>query len=64
MTYFFKYHIWSKIGHSWVMSSKPLKVRVSINELPILVEKKSKQTDLNDTPNRCHYPLMIYLNLE
>ena len=28
-----------------------LEVRVPINELPTQVEKKSKQTDLNDTPN-------------
>jgi hypothetical protein len=30
------------------MSSKPLKVWVPITELHTLVEKKSKQTDLND----------------
>ena len=32
------------------MSLKPLEVRVQIIELPTLVEKKSKEMDLNDTP--------------
>ena len=32
------------------MSSKPLEVRVPNTDLPTLVEKKSKQMDLNDTP--------------
>ena len=38
------------------MSSKPLEVRVLITELPTLVEKKSKQTDLNDTPEPMSSP--------
>jgi hypothetical protein len=33
-----------------VMSSKSLEVRGQITETPTLVDKKSKQTDLNDTP--------------
>ena len=33
-----------------VMSSKSLEVRVPITETPTLVDKKSKQMDLNDTP--------------
>ena len=40
------------------MSSKPLEVRVLITELPTLVEKKSKQTDLNDTPE----PMSLLIN--
>ena len=40
------------------MSSKPLEVRVPITELPTLVEKKSKQTDLNDT----HEPMSLPIN--
>ena len=34
------------------MSSKPLEVRVPNTDLPTLVEKKSKQMDLNDTPEQ------------
>ena len=45
------------------MSSKPLEVRVPITELHTLVEKKSKQTDLNDTPELMSLPpLMTYLS--
>ena len=39
------------------MSSKPLEVRVPITELPTLVEKKSKETDLNDTPEPMSLPI-------
>ena len=39
------------------MSSKLLEVRVPITELPTLVEKKSKQTDLNDTPEPMSLPI-------
>ena len=39
------------------MSSKPLEVRVPITELPTLVEKKSKQTDLKDTPKLMSLPI-------
>jgi hypothetical protein len=39
------------------MSSKPLEVRVPITELPMLVEKKSKQTDLKDTPEPMSLPI-------
>ena len=39
------------------MSSKPLEVRFPITELPMLVEKKSKQTDLNDTPEPMSLPI-------
>ena len=38
------------------MSFKPLEVRVPITELPTLVEKKSKQTDLNGTPEPMSLP--------
>ena len=40
-------------------TSKPFEVWVLITELPTLVKKKTKQTDLNDTPK--HYSLMTYL---
>ena len=39
------------------MSSKPLEVQVPITELPMLVEKKSKQTDLSDTPEQMSLPI-------
>ena len=39
------------------MTSRPLEVRVPITELPMLVEKKSKQTDLNDTPEPMSLPI-------
>ena len=39
------------------MSSKPLEVRVPITELPTLVEKKSKQKDLHDTPKPMSLPI-------
>ena len=39
------------------MSSKPLEVWVPITELPTLVEKKSKQTDLNDTLEPLSLPI-------
>ena len=39
------------------MSSKPLEVWVTITELPMLVEKKSKQTDLNNTPEPMSLPI-------
>ena len=32
------------------MTLKPLEIGVPITELPTYVEKKSKQMDLNDTP--------------
>jgi hypothetical protein len=38
-----------------------VEVRVLITELPTLVEKKSKQTDLNNTPDVITYPLMTYV---
>ena len=40
------------------MSSKPLGVQVPITELPTLVGKKLKQTDLNDT----HKPMSLSIN--
>ena len=40
------------------MSSKPLEGGVPITELHMLVEKKSKQTDLNDTPE----PMSLLIN--
>ena len=39
------------------MTTKPLEVRVPITELPMQVEKKSKQTDLNDTPKPMSLPI-------
>ena len=46
------------------MTSKPLEVRVPITELPTLVEKKSKQTYLNNKPEQMSLPiLMTYLML-
>ena len=39
------------------MSSKLLDLRVPITELPTLVKKKSKQTDLNDTPELMSLPI-------
>ena len=47
------------------MSLKPLEVRVPITELPTLVEKKSKQTDLNNTPEPMSLPIndISYSNL-
>ena len=46
------------------MSSKPLKVWVPITELHTLVEKKSKQTDLDDTLEPMSLPITItYLRL-
>ena len=39
------------------MSSKPLEVRIPITEQPMLVEKKSKQTDLNNTPELMSLPI-------
>ena len=47
----------NKLGDQRVMSSKPLEVQVLITELPTLVEKKSKQTDLNDTPEPMSLPI-------
>ena len=46
------------------MSLKPLEVRVQIIELPALVEKKSKEMDLNDIPEPMSLPiiLMTYLS--
>ena len=46
----------NKVGHYWVMTLKPLKVWVPITELLMLVEKNSKQTDLNDTPEPMPLP--------
>ena len=40
------------------MSSKPLEVQVPITELPTLMEKKSKQTDLKNTPE----PMSLLIN--
>ena len=34
-----------------------LEVRVPITEQPMLVDKKSKQTDLNDTPEPMSLPI-------
>ena len=39
------------------MSSEPLEVWVPITKLPTLVEKKSKQMDLNDTPEPMSLPI-------
>ena len=47
----------AKVCDEWVMSLKPLEVRVSITELPTLVEKKSKQMDLNNTPEPMSLPI-------
>ena len=43
------------------MPSKPLEGRVLITELSRLVEKKSKQTDLNDTPEPMSLPILSKL---
>ena len=48
----------SKVGDLRVMISKLVVLQVTITELPILVEKKSKQTDLNDTPQ----PMLLPVN--
>ena len=47
------------------MSSKLLEVLVWITELPMLVEKKSKQTDLNGTPELMSLPIndLSYMGL-
>ena len=42
------------------MSSKPLEVQIPITELPKLVEKKSKQMDLKDTPEPMLLPINEY----
>ena len=47
----------NKVGHYWVMTSKPLEVWAPITELPMLVEKKSKQTGLNDTLEPMSLPI-------
>ena len=39
----------AKVCDEWVMSLKPLEILVLITELLTLLEKKPKQTDLNDT---------------
>ena len=39
------------------MSFKPLEVQVPITELPTLAEKKSKQMDLNGTPEPMSLPI-------
>ena len=39
------------------MSSKLLKVRVLITELPTLVEKRSNKMDLNNTPEPMSLPI-------
>ena len=39
------------------MSSKPLEAWVPITELPTLVERKSKQTALNDRPEPMSLPI-------
>ena len=41
------------------MSLKPLKVQVPLTELPTLVEKKSKQTYLSDTPEPMSLPIKV-----
>ena len=55
--YDIKATVWTKIGHYWVMASELLEVRVSavfglLRCLLTQVEKKSKQTDLKDTPKQ------------
>ena len=52
------------------MTWKPVEVQVPITELATLVEKKSKQMDLNDTPklmslpiNDLPYARVIYLGV-
>ena len=40
-----------------LMGSAIETVRVPITELPMLVEKKSKQTDLNDIPEPMSLPI-------
>ena len=39
-----------KVGDERVMTSKLVELRVPITELPMLVERKSKQMALNDKP--------------
>ena len=39
------------------MSLKQVEVQVSITKLPMLVEKKSKQMDLNNTPELMSLPI-------
>ena len=47
-----------KVGDLRVMKSKPLEERVPITELLTYVEKKSKQTDLKNTPE----PMLLFIN--
>ena len=47
----------SKVGDLRVMTSKPVVLRVPITELPMLVERKSKQTALNDKPEPMSLPI-------
>ena len=42
------------------MSSIPVELRVPITELPALVERKSKQTDIDNRPE----PLSIPINVD
>jgi hypothetical protein len=39
------------------MTSKPVEVQVPITELSMLVEQKSKQTDLNGRPEPMSLPI-------
>ena len=50
----------SKVGDKRVMTSKPVALQVPITELPMLVERKSKQTALNDKLERMSLPIMTY----
>ena len=46
------------------MSSEPLEVRVLITEIPMYVEKNSKQMDLKDTPVLMTSPIDDILTVE
>ena len=46
-----------KVGDWRVMTLKPVVLRVPITELPTVVERKSKQTALNDRPEPMSLPI-------
>ena len=47
----------TKVGDYWAMTSKPVVLRVPINELPTLVEGKSKRMALNNKPEPMSLPI-------
>ena len=46
----------TKLGYWWVLTSKPVEVRFLITDLPTLVERKLKQTDIDDRPEPLSSP--------